>query len=105
MNIIKKYSTILIISLAGLLFLQTCRGCSSKQERAFQDVKHRTVIDSLNVCIIGRDSIIKERDLEVMNLRATLEAVEKTSSKTIQVLSDNNKYVVRQLKDKNKEME
>lgn len=103
MNIIKKYSTILIIALAGLLFLQTCRGCSSKQERAFQDVKHKRVIDSLTACINGRDSIIKERDLEVMNLRATLEAVEKTSNKTIQVLSDNNKYVVRQLKSKNKE--
>lgn len=103
MNFIRRYSTVIIITLAGLLFLQTCRGCSSKQERAFQDVKHRTVIDSLNACIIGRDSIIKERDLEVMNLRATLEAVEKTSNKTIQVLSDNNKYVVRQLKSKNKE--
>ena len=103
MNFIRRYSTVIIIALASLLFLQTCRGCSSKQERAFQDVKYKTVIDSLNACIISRDSIIKERDLEVMNLRATLEAVEKTSNKTIQVLSDNNKYVVRQLKDKNKE--
>ncbi len=103
MNNIKKYSTILIIALAGLLFLQTCRGCSSKQERAFIEVEYKNIIDSLNNGLIRKDSIIKERDLEVMNLRATLEAVEKTSNKTIQVLSDNNKYVVRQLKDKNKE--
>lgn len=103
MNFIRRYSTIIIITLAGLLFLQTCRGCSSKQERAFMEVEYKNTIDSLNNDLLTKDSIIKERDLEVMNLAATLEAVEKTSNKTIQVLSDNNKYVVRQLKDKNKE--
>lgn len=103
MNIIKKYSTIIIIALAGLLFLQTCRGCSSKQERAFVEVKYKSIIDSLNQGLMCKDSIIKERDLEVVNLRSTLETFEKTSNKTIQVLSDNNKYIVRQLKDKNKE--
>jgi uncharacterized Zn ribbon protein len=103
MNFIRRYSTVIIITLAGLLFLQTCRGCSSKQERAFREVEYKNTIDSLNNDLLTKDSIIKERDLEVMNLAATLKAVEKTSSKTIQVLSDNNKYVVRQLKSKNKE--
>lgn len=96
----KKYGKIIIIVLAALLFLQTCSKCSSKQEHEFYKVEQKKVQDSLQSLIKAKELEVVKKDSTIIELRSALEAVEKSSEKTIKMLNDNTKYIVNKLKEK-----
>ena len=96
----KKYGKIIIIVLAALLFLQTCSKCSSKQEHEFYKVEQKKVQDSLQEVVLIKDSLIVSKDLEIKELKTENESLEKSSDKTIKMLNDNNKYIIKKLKEK-----
>ena len=83
--------------------LQTCKSCSKNQDIAFREVEYNSKIDSLTTVLHTKDSILAVRDAEVRELKAINGAIAETSTRTIDILNQQNKHLVNKVAEKNKE--
>lgn len=103
MKFISKYYKVIIIALVAVVLLQTCKQCSNNQDRAFREVEYNGKIDSLTTVLHTKDSVLAVRDAEVRELKAINGAISETSTRTIDILNQQNKHLVNKVAEKNKE--
>lgn len=103
MKFIEKHYKVIIIALLAVLLLQTCKSCSKNQDMAFLEVEYNGKIDSLTTVLHTQDSILVVRDAEVRELKAINGAIAETSTRTIDILNQQNKHLVNKVAEKNKE--
>ncbi len=103
MKFIEKYYKVIIIALLAVVLLQTCKSCSKNQDIAFREAEYNGKIDSLTTVLHTKDSILAVRDAEVRELKAINGAIAETSTRTIDILNQQNKHLVNKVAEKNKE--